>query len=62
LQIYSARGGLVRTLEDNVLAAGPHLAVWDGRDVKGQQVAPGVYFVRLSAGAHHATQKILLVK
>lgn len=62
LRIYSARGTLVRTLEDGDMAAGVHHASWNGSDDGGAQVAPGIYFARLSAGADRVTQKILLLK
>jgi hypothetical protein len=36
--------------------------VWDGRDSTGEEVASGVYFVRLTAVGQSATQKILVVR
>jgi hypothetical protein len=60
--IYSARGTLVRTLRDEVINAGPARATWDGRDNGGKQVANGVYFVRMSAGAHRMTRKVVLTQ
>jgi hypothetical protein len=62
LRIYSARGTLVRTLEDGNIAAGIHHTVWDGMDVGGEQVAAGIYFARLDAGSNRMTQKILLLQ
>ena len=62
LGIYDATGRLVRTLEDGAMPAGPHLAVWDGQDARGQSAATGVYFVRLVAGSFETTQKIVLLK
>jgi len=35
----------------NMLDAGAHLFAWDGRDLRGKPVPPGVYFVRLSTPA-----------
>ncbi|MFH1220003.1 MAG: C10 family peptidase [Candidatus Eisenbacteria bacterium] len=62
LEIYDARGVLVRTLEDGVLPAGQYQSVWDGRDSGGRRVAAGVYFARLRTADTHAMQKMLLLK
>ena len=62
LEIYDARGVLVRTLEDGVLPAGQYQSVWDGRDTGGRRVAAGVYFARLRTADTHAMQKMLLLK
>jgi hypothetical protein len=63
LSVYDAAGRLVRRLASGAtLAAGLHEAVWDGRDDDGSPVAPGLYAVRLEAGAATAARKTLLVR
>ena len=62
LQIYDARGKLVRTLKNDVVPAGQHEAVWDGRDNSGNQMATGVYFVRFIAGSYEMTRKVVMLK
>ena len=62
LRIYDAPGRMVRTLVDELMTAGQHAAVWDGRDTSGQSVASGVYFYRLQAGDVSATRRMLLLK
>jgi hypothetical protein len=62
LQIYDAQGKLVRTLRNDVVPAGQHEAVWDGRDNSGSQMATGVYFVRLIAGSYEMTRKVVMLK
>lgn len=47
LEVFDVRGRRVRTLLTPRLAAGAHALEWDGRDTRGQRVAPGVYFYRL---------------
>ena len=47
LNIYDARGHLVRKLISGRYEAGPFSAMWDGADHSGRQVASGVYQVRL---------------
>ncbi|RLA57632.1 MAG: hypothetical protein DRR04_12470 [Gammaproteobacteria bacterium] len=63
LDIYDARGRLVRALHDGSLAAGRNELQWDGRDNSGRQASSGVYFSRAS-GEHGETrsQRMMLVK
>jgi len=62
LEIINIIGQRVRTLVSGVREAGHHVAVWDGRNDHGEQVASGVYFYRLKAGDQTATKKMMLVK
>jgi flagellar hook assembly protein FlgD len=48
----------VRALVDGAMAAGLHDVPWDGRDDAGRGVAPGIYFVRLTAGDVAQTRKV----
>jgi hypothetical protein len=47
LNIYDARGRLVRRLSDEFRTAGEHVVHWDGRDGQGRSVSAGIYFGRL---------------
>ena len=62
IRIYDVSGGLVRTVEDRPRGPGEYRAVWDGLDNRGNQVATGVYFVRMTAGSFVKTRKIVLIK
>jgi len=62
MNIYDARGRMVRTLVDETQNRGLHTAEWDGTDRYGVTVASGVYFVRLAADKRVKTRKILLLK
>jgi hypothetical protein len=62
LAIYDVRGQRVRTLVDDVVAAGRHEVVWQGRDDGGRQVASGTYFYRLQTDGGQQVRKMLLVK
>jgi hypothetical protein len=62
VQIFDARGSLVRRLENDGYPVGVHQVVWDGRDDDGRNVATGVYFVRFATGSVTTTQKIVLIK
>jgi hypothetical protein len=57
LKVYDRTGRLVETLIDNIQNTGTHTVTWDA-----QNVANGVYFLRLEAENNSATQKMILVK
>jgi hypothetical protein len=50
LRVFDASGRLVRVLVDEPLSAGPHAAVWDGRNEGGGDTGAGIYYYRLEAG------------
>jgi len=63
LAIFTADGKRVRTLVGgSQLAAGPHTALWDGRDAAGERVASGVYLVRLEADGESFVRRAVLVR
>jgi hypothetical protein len=57
VKIYNALGEEIETLIDAEHAAGEHTLLWAGNDL-----ANGLYFVRLQAGAVVKTKKIVLVR
>jgi hypothetical protein len=63
LALYDARGRLVTTLHDGMLAAGRHEVRWDGRDNRGHAVASGTYHARLRMeGAADRSRSLMLVR
>jgi hypothetical protein len=62
LAVYDVRGRLVRTLLDGFEAAGERSTTWDGRDNRGQRVASGTYFYRVSFGGTVLTKKMTLLE
>jgi hypothetical protein len=62
LSILDASGRRVATLVDEERDAGPHAARWDGRDDRGQRVAPGVYVSLLVSGGETRRGKVILVR
>jgi hypothetical protein len=62
LSVFDVSGRRVTTLVDDVMDAGPHQVVWDGRNHSGHQVASGLYFMRMSAERFSATEKLTLLK
>lgn len=63
LRIYDVQGRLVSTLLDGrVLPAGPHAAVWQGRDDRGREAPSGLYLYQLTAGEQVRTRQMTLVR
>jgi len=62
LEIFNVLGQRVTTLVDGDLAPGRHTRTWDGNDAKGNPVASGVYFYRLTSAGHTDTKKMVLLK
>jgi flagellar hook assembly protein FlgD len=58
VEIYTAAGALVRTLE----TAGASSVEWDGRNDDGETLASGVYVVRIRTDAGSAVRRVALVK
>ena len=60
LSIYDVSGRRIRTLVANErLAPGRHVAHWDGRSDRGDQVGSGVYFTRIETANFRATRRLV---
>ena len=62
LIIYNIKGQKVKTLVNEVLTAGEHSIIWNGRDTNGNLVGSGIYFYKLKAGDYLKVRKMLLLK
>ncbi len=62
LTVFNVLGQEVITLVDEMLPAGQHSVVWNGRDNHGNAVSSGIYFYRLHAGRFLAEKKMILLK
>jgi flagellar hook assembly protein FlgD len=62
LAVYDLKGRRVRELARGTWSADRHVVTWNGRDNRGRELASGVYFVRLTAGAESAVTKVTLIK
>jgi len=60
--LYSVDGRRVRTLARGFLEAGEYRMDWDGRDDTGRALAPGAYFVRLTAPGAQFTRKLTFLR
>lgn len=62
LAVFDSRGQRITVLRDEIAAAGPATAVWDGTDTRGRRVASGVYFAQLLHQGQRVTRKLVLAK
>lgn len=62
VQVYNARGQMVRSLASGTREQGRHLLAWDGRDATGRPVSSGVYFVRAAAGRETVVERVTMVR
>jgi hypothetical protein len=62
LAVVDLRGGVVRTLENGMMAPGEHAVRWDGRSDGNQRVAPGVYMFALTTSKGTITQRVSVVR
>lgn len=62
LDIYDAKGALVRRLVDGALPAGRHTVAWDGDDDAGRRAASGVFVARMRSGGADVMHKMVMLK
>ncbi len=62
LAVFDAGGRRIATIVDAVLSSGMHEAQWDGRGTGGEEVAAGVYFIRLNAADTEISSKIVILR
>jgi hypothetical protein len=60
--VHDVSGRLVETIVDERLSAGVHTYRWNGMNSAGEEVASGIYFARLKAGARTATEKLVIAR
>lgn len=61
VNVFDAKGRLLRDLGVRSLPRGANQVLWDGRDAKGQRAAAGVYFLQVRAGTQSVTRRVLLL-
>lgn len=61
LKVYNIYGGLEKVLFNGKTTGYWQTLVWNGKNNKGNLVAPGVYFVQMAGEDYSSTQKIVLI-
>ncbi|MDZ7343231.1 MAG: T9SS type A sorting domain-containing protein [candidate division KSB1 bacterium] len=62
MQIFNALGQSIRHLFDAEMPPGDHQILWDLRDAAGNQIAPGLYYYRLTTGKIDLARKLVVVR
>jgi len=62
LEVFDILGRQVKTLASEFKLPGVYEVVWDSKDNVGQQVASGIYFVRLVSGGQKSVMKMTLLR
>ncbi len=62
LGVYDVKGHLVRHLDQGMLVAGEHSAVWNGLDNSGRTLPSGTYFCRVEGAGSSESVKMMLVR
>jgi hypothetical protein len=62
LAVYDVAGREVAVLKSAVEDLGPHSTTWDGRGARGERLASGVYFVRLTHAGRSDVRKIVIAR
>ena len=62
ISIYNVLGSLVKRLVNDSLEPGNHQVQWTGTDDRNMPVAPGLYMVRMNAGAAQHVQHLTLIR
>ncbi|MCD4818558.1 MAG: T9SS type A sorting domain-containing protein, partial [Candidatus Cloacimonetes bacterium] len=62
LEIYNIKGAKIVELINDDLKAGFYNKLWNGKDMKGKNVASGIYFYRLKMNSYSKTRKMLMIK
>jgi hypothetical protein len=62
LRVYDVSGRLVKILIDEKKNAGAYNIVWNGCDEHNDEVAPGVYFTRLTSSNFTSVKKVIVVR
>jgi hypothetical protein len=62
IKVYNLAGSVVQILVSGEQIPGMYKLVWNGTNKRGEKVAQGIYFVRMSAPEFRATKKLILMK
>ncbi|MDP8201543.1 MAG: FlgD immunoglobulin-like domain containing protein [Candidatus Tenebribacter burtonii] len=62
VEIFNIKGQKVKQLVNEVLPAGKHIVVWNGKDDNGKQAASGIYFYKMKSRDYQKSRKMLLLK
>lgn len=62
VRVFGVNGRLVATILNGVLPAGHHTVRWEGKNSSNREVASGVYFYEIRAGAYKERRRMVLLR
>jgi hypothetical protein len=62
LRVFDVSGKLVRTMVDDMESPGQKTARWDGTNERGEHVASGIYFYRMTAPGYVEKRKMVFLQ
>lgn len=62
IKIYNKHGRYVKTLVDKCHSYGSYKVIWDGTYLDGSKVASGVYFCKMTCGAHSCIINLVVLR
>jgi len=62
VKVFDRAGRLVKVLQEESVSAGYHQINWDGTDLTGQKLNPGVYFIIAKTSAKVFTEKVIILQ
>ncbi len=62
VKVFDRSGRLVKVLHEESINAGYHQIIWDGTDLTGQKLNPGVYFIIAETSAKVFTEKVIILQ
>ncbi len=62
IDIYNAKGQLVKQLVNREYSDGRHSQIWNGKDTQGKPCGTGTYYYTMQAGKLNQTKKMMLIK
>lgn len=62
ISLFDMAGDRVKVLKNRIESAGAHLVTWNGKNQKGQNCIPGLYYVLIKIGKKRYVKKVLILK
>ncbi len=62
ISIYNLNGQKIKNLMNEKIKPGKYRLIWNGKDLNGKEVMPGLYLVRLQSGRNIVTQPVEVIK
>ncbi|RKX95161.1 MAG: hypothetical protein DRP84_05010, partial [Spirochaetes bacterium] len=62
ISLFDLAGDRVKVLKNKTESAGAHLVTWNGKNQKGQNCIPGLYYVLIKIGKKRYVKKVLIIK